>query len=84
MIDLRQLLAVLASRMPWQQIEACVSHLMLRRTKAGEALPKLGLFGEQVARLARASNAGRPCTSKARWRKVCMPRCARRATTSVE
>ncbi len=60
MIDMHQPLAVLTSCIPWQQIEACVSHLFLRCAKAGEALPELDLFGEQVARLAKASNGGRP------------------------
>ena len=45
MIDLRHSLAVLASRMPWQQIEASVAHLFSRRAHAGEALPDLDLFG---------------------------------------
>ena len=58
MIDLRHSLAVLASRMPWQQIEASVAHLFSRRAHTGEALPDLDLFGE--APLARKSNAGRP------------------------
>jgi IS5 family transposase len=44
MIDLRHSLAVLASRMPWQQIEASVAHLFSRRAHAGEALPDLDLF----------------------------------------
>lgn len=60
MIDLRHPLAVLASRMPWQQIEASVSHLLSRKGRSGTALPDLDLFGEQVTRVARASNAGRP------------------------
>jgi IS5 family transposase len=60
MIDLRHSLVVLASRMPWQQIEASVSHLFSRRAKTGEALPELDLFGEKITRSAKASNAGRP------------------------
>ena len=60
MIDLRQSLAVLASRMPWQQIEASVAHLFSRRAHTGEALPDLDLFGEAPTPLARKSNAGRP------------------------
>ena len=60
MIDLRHPLAVLASRMPWQQIEASVSHLLSRKARTGTALPDLDLFGEQVTRVARLSNAGRP------------------------
>ena len=60
MIDLRHPLAVLASRLPWQEIEARVAHLFSRKGRAGMALPDLDLFGEQVQRLAVASNAGRP------------------------
>jgi hypothetical protein len=33
MIDLRHALAVLASRMPWQEIEASVAHLFSRKVK---------------------------------------------------
>ncbi len=61
MIDLRHPLAVLASRMPWQQIEASVSHLLSRKGRTGVAMPDLDLFGEQVQRRSSAtSNAGRP------------------------
>ena len=60
MIDLRHPLAVLASRMPWQQIEASVAHLFSRKARTGQAMPELDLFGEAPAPLARASNAGRP------------------------
>ena len=60
MIDLRHSLAVLASRMPWQQIEASVAHLFSRRAHTGESLPDLDLFGEAPAPVGRKSNAGRP------------------------
>jgi IS5 family transposase len=60
MIDLRHSLAVLASRMPWQQIEASVAHLFSRRAPTGEALPDLDLFGEAPTPVTRQSNAGRP------------------------
>ena len=60
MIDLRHPLAVLASRMPWQEIEARVAQVFSRKGRAGAALPELDLFGEQVQRVAVASNAGRP------------------------
>ena len=60
MIDLRHPLVVLASRMPWQQIEASVAHLFSRKAHAGQALPELDLFGEAPAPVARHSNAGRP------------------------
>ena len=60
MIDLRHPLAVLASRMPWQEIEARVAQVFSRKGRAGVAMPDLDLFGEQVQRVAVPSNAGRP------------------------
>ena len=60
MLDLRHPLAVLASRMPWQEIEARVAQVFSRKGRAGVAMPDLDLFGEQVQRTAVLSNAGRP------------------------
>lgn len=60
MIDLRHPLVVLASRMPWQEIEARVAQVFSRKGRAGVAMPDLDLFGEQVQRAPLASNAGRP------------------------
>lgn len=60
MIDLRHPLAVLASRMPWQEIEANVAHLFVRKAHADEAMPDLDLFGEKPQRNTPASKAGRP------------------------
>ncbi|MBD3743450.1 MAG: IS5 family transposase, partial [Stenotrophomonas sp.] len=60
MIDLRHPLAVLASRMPWQEIEARVAQVFSRKGRAGALMPDLDLFGEQVQRAAVSSNAGRP------------------------
>lgn len=60
MIDLRHTLAVLASRMPWQQIEASVAHLFSGKVRAGNKLPGIDLLGEQVQMSAVKSNAGRP------------------------
>ena len=60
MIDLRHPLCVLASRMPWQQIEASVSHLFMRKARAAVAMPDLDLFGEAPVVVSRASKAGRP------------------------
>jgi len=60
MIDLRHPLAVLASRMPWQSIEASVAHLLSRKARNGVAMLDLDLFGEAPAPLARTFNAGRP------------------------
>ena len=60
MIDLRHPLCVLSCRMPWQQIEASVSHLFMRKARASVAMPDLDLFGEAPVAVARASKAGRP------------------------
>jgi len=60
MIDLRHPLAVLSSRMPWQEIEARVAQVFSRKGRAGVAMPDLDLFGEQVQRAQVSSNAGRP------------------------
>lgn len=60
MIDLHHPLAVLASRMPWQEIEAKVAHRFVRKAHAGVTMPDLDLFGEQATRVAPRSNAGRP------------------------
>ena len=59
MIDLRHPLAVLSSRMPWQQIEASLSHLSMRKARSGVAMPDLDLFGEAPTVAGRQSNAGR-------------------------
>lgn len=60
MIELRHALAVLASRMPWQQIESSVAHVFSAKVRAGKKLPGIDLFGEQVHMAAVRSNAGRP------------------------
>ncbi len=64
MIDLRHPLAVLANRMPWQEIKACLARRWARQAKTGKEIEDLDLFGPVTA-LARAvasnSNAGRPC-----------------------
>ena len=60
MIDLRHPLAVLSSRMPWQEIEARVAQVFSRKGRAGVAMPDLDLFGEQALRAPATSNAGRP------------------------
>ena len=60
MIDQRHPLAVLASRMPWQEIEARAAQVFARKGRAGVAMPDLDLFGEQVQRAPVSSNAGRP------------------------
>ena len=60
MVDLCHPLCVLSSRMPWQQIEASVSHLFLRKARSSVAMPDLDLFGEAPVATGRVSNAGRP------------------------
>ena len=62
MIDLRQPLVVLASRLSWQQLEASLAHLLSRKARTGLAMRDLNLdlFGEAVQSVARKSNAGRP------------------------
>ena len=60
MIDLRHSLAVLSSRMPWQQIEASVAHIFSGKVRAGKKLSGIDLFGEQIQMSAVKSNAGRP------------------------
>ena len=61
MIDLRHPLAVLASRMPWQEIEASLAHQFARQVKAGKQVEDIGLFGPEVKVVGGGkSNAGRP------------------------
>ncbi len=61
MIDLRHPLAVLATRMPWVQIEASSAPLFEHRNRAGVATDAIDLFGP-APKLAGAgvSTAGRP------------------------
>ena len=60
MIDLRYSLAVLASRMPWQELEASLAYLLSGKARAGKKLPGIDLFGEQIQMTSVRSNAGRP------------------------
>ncbi|PVE44441.1 IS5/IS1182 family transposase [Limnohabitans planktonicus II-D5] len=61
MIDLRHPLAVLANRMPWQEIEASLAHLFARQVRAGKKIEDSDLFGAtEVIAGAGVSNAGRP------------------------
>lgn len=61
MIDLRHPLAVLASRMPWQEIEASIAHAFAKKVRAGKKIEHEDLFGA-VAGVAAGgiSPAGRP------------------------
>jgi IS5 family transposase len=61
MIDLRHPLAVLARRMPWEQIEQQLSALFVHKNRPGLAKEVVGLFGPSVQIAGGGvSNAGRP------------------------
>ena len=45
MIDLRHPLAVLASRMPWQEIEASIAHAFAKKVRSGKKIEDEDLFG---------------------------------------
>ena len=61
MIDLRHPLAVLASRMPWQEIEASIAHRFARRVRSGQKIEDQDLFGPMSTVVgAGVSAAGRP------------------------
>ncbi len=61
MIDMRHPLAVLATRMPWTEIEASLAPLLAHKDRSGRVIQDADLFGP-TAQLAGAglSNAGRP------------------------
>ena len=61
MIDLRHPLAVLATRMPWSQIEASLAPVFAHRDRKGQLIEGADLFGPSVAVAGTGvSNAGRP------------------------
>jgi transposase, IS5 family len=61
MINLNDPLAVLASRLPWGQIEAAVAQKFERQHRAGQIIESEDLFGTTQALVgAGRSNAGRP------------------------
>jgi IS5 family transposase len=61
MIHLRHPLAVLASHMPWQEIEAALAKQIAQELKKGRTIQEVGLFDSQtVMHGAGLSNAGRP------------------------
>jgi len=61
MIDLRHPLAVLATRLPWVDIEASLGPLLAHKDRSGRTIEDADLFGAttQVSG-AGVSNAGRP------------------------
>ena len=61
MINLNDPLAVLATRLPWSQIEAAVAHKFEHQSRAGEVLRAQDMFGTTETLVgAGRSNAGRP------------------------
>ena len=61
MINMNDPLAVLASRLPWSQIEAAVAHKFEHQSRVGEVLRSEDMFGATEKLLgAGRSNAGRP------------------------
>ena len=61
MIDLRHPLAVLVSRMPWQEIVSSLAHRFDRAAKAGKQIEDIDLFGATVSLSGGGiSKAGRP------------------------
>ena len=60
-LNLSDPLAVLATRLPWDQIEFALAPMFARRDRAGLAKVDVGLFGASLEVTgARRSNAGRP------------------------
>ena len=60
-IDLRHPLAKLASRMPWQEIEASIAQLFASKARAGKRIDDVDLFGSTSTLVGGGiSNAGRP------------------------
>ena len=65
MINLNDLLAVLATRLPWNQIEAAVAAKFEHQNRAGEILKAQDMFGATETRwkprfLKRRSDVGPP------------------------
>jgi IS5 family transposase len=61
MIDLRHPLAVLASRIPWQEIEASIAHAFAKKVLAGKRFEDEDLFGTVAGVVGGGvSPAGRP------------------------
>lgn len=61
MIDLGHPLAILANRMPWQEIEASLAQRWARQVKAGKKIEDLDLFGlVSAVSGGGVSSAGRP------------------------
>lgn len=50
MIDLRHPLAVLANRMPWQELEASLAHRFARQVRAGKRIEDMDCSARSHAR----------------------------------
>ena len=62
MIDPRHSLVILASRIPWLEIEACQARRLAREAKASESIQASDLLGADTTLVgAGTSHAGRPC-----------------------
>lgn len=60
MIDLRKPLAVLATHIPWQELEASVAHRFARQLRTGKKVADIDLFGPTAVVVGGSmSNAGR-------------------------
>jgi IS5 family transposase len=61
MVDLRHPLAVLASRMPWSEIEAALAPALAQKDRKGRAVEGADMFGPTLSVAgAGVSAAGRP------------------------
>jgi IS5 family transposase len=61
MIDLRLPLALLASRMPWQEIDASLAHNLARKVQSCKQVEGMVLFGPNFQAVGGGfSNAGHP------------------------
>ena len=60
MVDPRHPLVELASRLPWDRIEAALAPKFAHRERPAQAERDVDLFGEQPTRAGGISNAGRP------------------------
>ena len=49
LIELRHPLAVLANRMPWQEIEASLAHRFARQVRSGKKIEGMDMFGPTQA-----------------------------------
>jgi hypothetical protein len=49
MIDMRRPLAVLATRMPWKEIEAALAPVLAHKARAGRSIEGADLFGPTLA-----------------------------------